>query len=92
MVTIYHLKDLMSGRKQRIKGTEVRHIQIPYYEGLTVKDIAAWTNEQGGVGEYLPDGKEIFKLPREYIGNVCATIHQDKFANWVKEQVQNRND
>ena len=35
--------------------------------------------------------KEIRKLPREYIGNVCQTLAADTFSAWVKARVDARN-
>ena len=35
--------------------------------------------------------KEINKLPREYLGNICKTIAGDTFTNWVKDRVDARN-
>ena len=35
--------------------------------------------------------KEIRKLPREYIGNICKTLAGDTFAAWVKHRVDARN-
>ena len=46
-VTIYFLKDLVSGKKKRIYGQDVCHITIPSYEGLSIKDIATFTNKYG---------------------------------------------
>jgi len=43
-VTIYFLKDLICGTKRRIQGPQVRHITIPAYEGLALKDIAVFTD------------------------------------------------
>jgi len=54
-VTIYFLKDLMTGKKKCkcnlciadhfvrnsvIKGKDVRHVSVPQYEGLTIEKIA----------------------------------------------------
>ena len=40
----------------------------------------------------LPSVKhEILKLPREFIGNVIATIVGDPFYEWVDEQIKIRN-
>ena len=62
-VTIYFLKDLMSGTKTskcisrsfscdqlniEIKAKEARHIRVPYYETLTIKRIL----------DFLDDGPE----------------------------------
>ena len=90
-MTIYFIRDLISGKKKRIYGKDLRYIQIPQYEGLSIKDIAAFTNEYGSVAEYLPDGKEIHKTPKQWIANVCNTVMKDVFADWVSEQIKIRN-
>ena len=44
------------------------------------------------VGHYLPHTNEIPKLPKQWISNVCATVLQDIFTDWVKEKVEERNE
>jgi len=39
-VTIYFLKELISGAKKKIYGKEVRHCTIPQYDNLTIDAIA----------------------------------------------------
>ena len=73
-------------------GKDVRHITIPQYKGLNINDIAAFTNKYGTVGSYLPDGNEIQKVPKQWIANVCHSVLKNIFADWVKEQVAQRND
>ncbi len=34
---------------------------------------------------------ETLKLPREYIGNVIATIAGEPFIEWVDERIKERN-
>ena len=70
-VTIYFLKDLMSGTKTskcicrsfsygqlniEIKSKEARHISVPYYDTLTIKTILAFLDDgREKVYDYLPD-------------------------------------
>ena len=43
------------------------------------------------VFEYLPDPDlELPKTPKQWIANVCATVLEDRFNNWVKAQVDAR--
>ena len=63
-VTIYFLKDQINGKKKRIYGPDVRHITIPAYEGLALKDIAMFSNQHTQVNDYLPDSKEVMKMPK----------------------------
>ena len=41
---------------------------------------------------YLPSAeKELFKLPRSYVGNVAYTVIGDPFKNWVNTVINQRN-
>ncbi len=90
-VTIYFLKDLASGKKKRIKGKNVKWIAIPQYKGLTIDKIAAFVAPKNIVADYLPDVKELPKLPKQWIANVCHTLLGAVFAEWVRDQVNQRN-
>ena len=83
-ITIYFLKDLMSGRKKRIKGQNVKWISIPQYKGLTIDKIAAFVAPKNVVADYLPDVKELPKLPKQWISNVCHTLLGTTFSDWVR--------
>ena len=40
---------------------------------------------------YLPDPElELPKVPKEWFGNVCASVLEGKFASWVKQQIDQR--
>ena len=91
-VTVWHLRDIQSGAKKRIKSADVKHINIPEFEGLAIKDMQAFANSYPGVNRYFPIEKEVEKLPRQYIANVIYTIVGPPFAQWVKTQMEKRND
>jgi len=38
-INVMHLRDLADGKRTPIKCTDVKVIQLPYYEGLTIEDI-----------------------------------------------------
>ena len=40
----------------------------------------------------MPDKGEIHKVSREWICNVVATVLGTTFTNWVKEQIEARNE
>ena len=63
-VTIWHLKDLASGDKKRIKSSQVKHINVPQFEGLTIEDMQAFASSYPGIKSYFPIEKELKKLPR----------------------------
>ena len=43
------------------------------------------------MGEYLPDGDDLKKVPKEWIANICASVLKNIFTDWVKKQVNKRN-
>jgi len=43
------------------------------------------------IHEYLPDEKEIPKVPKQWLANVCHTVLKDVFRTWVKDRVADRN-
>ncbi len=91
-VTIYFLKDLVMGKKKKILGKDVRHIAIPQYEELTINKIAEFVGPYPVVDDYLPIRKEIPKVPKQWLGNVCHTVLKNMFSDWVKAKVSKRNE
>ena len=68
---------------------------MPYYEGLTIKDIVNWAQEidERKVLDYLPmTSKEILKMPRAYIGNILYTVLGQQFDDWVQLKIKERNE
>ena len=54
---------------------------VPQYEGLAIKDIAAFLNDRHEeVYQYMPDAVEIHKVSKEWICNICATILKGLFT------------
>ena len=74
-VTIWHLKDLASGKKRIIKAANVKTIQVPHFEGLKVATMLQHAWNFPAVPKSLPSVEaEILKLPRAYIANVIYTL------------------
>ena len=68
-----------------VKAKEVRHISVPQYEGLALKNIAAFLdNGHQEVFDYFPDQQEIHKVEKAWICNVCATVLKGLFSGWVR--------
>ena len=61
------------GVKTIIHNYDVKVISVPYYEGLTVRDMYDWTSDKPLVLNCLPSEKETMKMPREHIANVIYT-------------------
>ena len=79
------------GVRTIIKCDKVKVIDVPQFEGLTIKDIFEFAQNSPGVERALPPGKEIGKLSRCYLANVVYTIMGQPFQAWVNGQVNQRN-
>ena len=64
-ITIFFLKDLINGCKKTIKNDAVKHITIPQYEGLGLKEICNFLMQHQQIADWLPDMIEIPRLPKE---------------------------
>ncbi len=90
-MTIWHMRDLASGRCTKILGTHVKHYNVPQYEGLTVEAFINFAKGFPEAMRCLPVvEKEVEKLPRQYIINVLYTVLGERFSNWVEELVTAR--
>ena len=62
---------------------------MPQYESLSLDKIKAFcSGHHNDIDNYLPDKQELFKVSREFICNVCATVLKNIFTDWVKEQIE----
>ena len=102
-MTIYYLKDLISGdRRCRflssisiliyinsvvIKSDQVRHLHVPQYDTLTIALLYAEMVKIPEVLTYLPVPKEVKKLPKQFLVNLAYSIVGDDFAAWVKQRI-----
>jgi hypothetical protein len=66
-VTIWHLKDMMSGTKGHVLAAEIKHLYVPHYEELTLQKILTWAEAHHPdiIRRFLPVEKEIMKLSRQ---------------------------
>ena len=83
----------MSGKCTRIKSKDIKHIIIPCFDGLIVKEMIKFAKGYPEVMKALPIvEKEIEKLPRQYIANIIYTLVEDPFYEWVEAQINIRNE
>jgi len=102
-VSIYFLKDIASGSKKRtanfyhncnsidVKCSAVKHLYAPLYESLSIAAILNETKKNPPVMRYLPDDKDLPRLPRQYILNLIYTVVGAEFEQWVHHHIQERN-
>ena len=63
--------------------SHITYVRVPAYENLSLEKIFSHFNSNSEVFKYLPDGKELKKVPKQWIVNVIATIEGEAFINWV---------
>ena len=78
-VTVWHLMDLAMGVKRIIKCDAVKVIDVPQFEGLTIREIFEFAMNAPGIEVVLPPSKEISKLSRSYLSNVIYTVMGEPF-------------
>ena len=62
------------------------------YKNLTVETILEYGKQIAQVPQYLPDDRDLSKVPRQWLINVIYSIVGDDFRKWVSVEVKNRND
>ena len=73
-----------------VKNSNLQQIYLPHYESLTIQKIFGYLKQYPAMSSYFPDGNEIYKCPRQWIANVGFSVIQDPFGQWVKQQMEFR--
>ena len=68
------------------------HLFVPAFEGLTVDTMLKEAAKYPVVFEYIPDSKDIPRLPRQWLANVLNTVVGQDFADWVHRKIELRNE
>ena len=91
-MSIYHLRDLISGKRKRIGCKEVKVFQAPQYKGLKTEHMLEFAEPYPDVARSLPmEPREVEKLHRDYISTVIYTIVGQDFSDWVENRIKERN-
>ena len=92
-LTVWHMRDLVSGKRKRIQGKEVKHLNVPQYEGLKIEAFFEFAEMYPEAMRCFPfDKHEREKLPRQYIINIIYTVVGQPFRNWVNRLVDERHE
>ena len=75
-----------------IKSENAKHLHVPMYESLTVATILEFGQHSDKLKSYLPEERDMYKLPRQWIINVIYSLCGDSFREWVSQQVKDRNE
>ena len=91
-VTIYFLKDIIARKKRKLNNAEVHTLHLPHYKCLSLEKIFAFVAGQSRIESYLPDEPDLAHVPKQWIVNVCAAVIGEPFKQWVREQIEERNE
>ena len=90
-MTVYHMADLASSKRSRIKQANVKVITVPHFEGLSIDALLGYAAVHPEVMQCLPMIlREREKLPRAYVANVIYTLVGEPFKEWVEKRVNDR--
>ena len=67
-------------------------LYVPQYEHLSIERILETAKKNPKVPQYLPDDRDMHKVPRQWLINVAYTVIGKPFSDWVKEEVATRNE
>jgi hypothetical protein len=92
-VTIFHMRDIVAGKRTKLIETKIKHINIPQFEGLTVEKFLVYAADKPAVMKALPLlERERLKMPRGYIANVIYTLVGEEFKKQVDLRVNQRHE
>ena len=74
-----------------IKTDDIKVLYVPQYETLSVKLILEKINEHQRAPIYIPDERDIHKVPRAWLCNIAYTVIGNTFSNWVRQAITDRN-
>lgn len=75
-----------------ILAKDVQVLFAPLYKGLKIETLLEEGFKDANVKHYLPDQRDLHRLPRQYIVNVIYTIVGQPIKDYVSECIKKRND
>ena len=75
-----------------IKSSDVQVLFAPLYKGLSIEAFLAEAKKYPGTMDYLPDPRDMHRIPRQFIVNVVHTIIGQPIKDLVKASIKTRND
>ena len=87
------LKEVLTGDKALMQLKEVKRINVPLYDELSVVKVWPMMKDDEKVRRYFPAKLPKSRLPdREYFFNVVNTFHGDYLAELLQHANKQRNE
>ena len=64
---------------------------VPQYVTLKVELILEKIHEHQRAPLFIPDERDIDKIPRAWLCNIAYTVIGDPFSDWVRQAIADRN-
>ena len=78
MVNKDFLKQVLADKKKLLHLSEVKHVNVPHYDELSVKKFCPILTQDQNFASYMPDPTAEGRLPeRTYFWNVANTVQHD---------------
>ena len=91
VMSVFHLRDIISGERMMIKSKDIKHAHVPQFTGLSVECMLELAKKYPRVFKALPaEQAEIESLHRGYVANVIYTIVGDNFQDWIDKKLKER--
>ena len=65
-MTVFHMRDLVAGKRRMIKAVDVKFINVPYFEGLSIDEMLEFARDrpERPLDVFPTVPRELEKLPR----------------------------
>ena len=96
-VSIYFLRSIAIGEKKCklsrtltfhavvIKSDDIKHLFVPFYTGLSINQMMVEAAKYPRVADYMPDGADLLRMPRQWLINVAFTVCGEGFERWINQ-------
>ena len=65
---------------------------VPQYENLSIECILETARKNPMINNYLPEDRDMHKVPRQWLINVTYTVLGTPFKAWVQGEIEKRNE
>ena len=65
---------------------------MPHYETLSIERILEKARKNPRINDYLPEDRDMHKVPRQWLINVAYTVLGEPFSAWTRDEIAIRNE
>ena len=70
----------------------LKPVSVPQFEGLSIECILERGREHPELDRYLPEDRDMERLPRNFIATVVRGLLKQDFDRWVEGVIEKRNE